>query len=832
MCNLNSLLASLLIFSWLNLPIFVSLTRPVSVPSDALPARHSAVLSALERRDYSAVERELNALRSADADAFRINNYEYLLGRTAEKRGDLTAAIRSFTAVINQGSILSEYAHWHLAQIARRQKNLSLEREQLKRLLTNYPDSLLTESAKRRLADNQLESGDSAAALQFLRTRANRTNATGREALAQIGLIQLKLNQEQAARSIFDQLLQGSRDDYALLAAQKLDLLDSRARRALSETELLTRARVYAHNRDSAATRDTYLQLIDRFPASRARSEALYAIGRSYYIEYDYTNAIKWYDRVYQESPNTSLGELGFYHTGHSYQNLGRYQEAVQRYQQVIEKYPNGEWVKGAHLNAIDSLRSAGQFDAALEWCQRTINRFSNDVTGTTALFDQGKIYLIKGNYTLALEAFTRLRTYNLSRSAPGATNPAEAEFFRTYCLEKLGRNAEAIVAYLAFPVDRNSFYGNRATQRLKALTREAQAQSAINTRFKLYQENARRELAAGNYQAAKDAANQALRLTIDTKAEAELIEILRQCYNNLPAYNQFFNLSLSPAGRELLSAGSKTPTRSHQALADELIFLGLYDEGAPELRVGTISSIKLEGEEAEQFAAQESTQPFVNISQRRRASSSTNSNWQYSLAVYLNRGSHAHPAIHYGESRFSSIPRDFYLPLLPRDIAQLLYPAPYPDELTKEARKRNLDARFLLGIARQESRFNTIAKSGSAARGMFQFISSTADRISKELKLTEFDQNDLYQPAIAIEFAGQYMADLFSEFKDNPYAVAASYNGGEIAVRRWLERARSNECERFVSEIAYQETKDYVYKVMNNYWAYCQLYREDLTSH
>jgi tetratricopeptide (TPR) repeat protein len=488
-------------------------------------------------------------------------------------------------------------------------------------------------------------------------------------------------------------------------------------------------------------------------------------------------------------------------------------------------------------------LRSAGRFEEALDWSQRTQTRFDREVTGTTALFNQAKIHLNLGNYAAALDSFTKLRSRNLSQRAPGATNRSEVEFMRVYCLEKLGRIQEAIDGYLSFPVNRNSYYGNRANERLKELSRDPKAKSAVSAKFKVYAESAKRELANGNFETAKSSANQALRLTADPNAEVELIDILRRSYNNLSAYNRYSNFNLKPVGREMIVDRSlASQERSHRTLADELLFLGLYDEGAPELSAalgaGLIGDATDEEESAESEleAAKEeeikgTEDEIVDIAQRRkrRASTGLSGEWQYSMAVYLNRGSHAHPAIRYGESTFSSVPEDFRLELLPRDIAELLYPAPYQDDLIARGRDSGVDARFMLAIARQESRFNTSAKSPSAARGMFQFIASTADRIRQDLKLESFNQDDLYSPPTAISFASQYMRNLFGEFKDNPYAVAASYNGGEQAVRRWIDRARSSEPDRFVIEVSYQESKDYVYKVMNNYWAYQQLYQDNL---
>jgi soluble lytic murein transglycosylase len=109
------------------------------------------------------------------------------------------------------------------------------------------------------------------------------------------------------------------------------------------------------------------------------------------------------------------------------------------------------------------------------------------------------------------------------------------------------------------------------------------------------------------------------------------------------------------------------------------------------------------------------------------------------------------------------------------------------------------------------------------------QFIQETALKLAAEEGIKDFELDDVYEPAIAIRLSVRYVSDLLAMFPDNPYAVAASYNSGEQNVERWIYRSRSDDVDRFTLEIAIPETKDYVAKVMNNYWAYQQLYDSPL---
>lgn len=159
------------------------------------------------------------------------------------------------------------------------------------------------------------------------------------------------------------------------------------------------------------------------------------------------------------------------------------------------------------------------------------------------------------------------------------------------------------------------------------------------------------------------------------------------------------------------------------------------------------------------------------------------------------------------------------------------LYPAMYREVILREASRRQVDPRLVLAIMRQESGFRPRAKSIAAARGLLQLTIDTAARYASHVGLNNLRDEDLYRPEISILLGSEYLSDLFRQFPDLPEAVAASYNGGEDNVARWVKRAKQNDPGVFTAEVGFDETKNYVYKVMANYRAYKQLYTKDLVS-
>lgn len=156
-------------------------------------------------------------------------------------------------------------------------------------------------------------------------------------------------------------------------------------------------------------------------------------------------------------------------------------------------------------------------------------------------------------------------------------------------------------------------------------------------------------------------------------------------------------------------------------------------------------------------------------------------------------------------------------------------YPIMYRTDLVREAKKRNIDPRFLLAIMKQESSFRASAKSPAGARGLLQLVYDTALKYNKAAGFPNLQPDDLYVPATNIAIGAEYIKFLKEEFGGLYEGIAASYNGGEDNALRWLNRSKPKEAGIFTSEIGFAESKNYVFKVMTNYRIYRELYDENL---
>lgn len=191
-----------------------------------------------------------------------------------------------------------------------------------------------------------------------------------------------------------------------------------------------------------------------------------------------------------------------------------------------------------------------------------------------------------------------------------------------------------------------------------------------------------------------------------------------------------------------------------------------------------------------------------------------TNNREALTRSLALNRAGAARKSIYAAEVLAK---RGVSSPLLD----ELLYPRYFAEFVEEDAKKFGADPALVLAIMREESRFDPRAKSQAAARGLLQFIITTARDIGREVGLVDVDPEDLYDPRIVIRLGAKYVATLSKEFGGNPYRTVAAYNAGPKQVALWTRLQPAPGDEYFVSSINFDETKEYVRKVMKSYARY-----------
>ena len=152
------------------------------------------------------------------------------------------------------------------------------------------------------------------------------------------------------------------------------------------------------------------------------------------------------------------------------------------------------------------------------------------------------------------------------------------------------------------------------------------------------------------------------------------------------------------------------------------------------------------------------------------------------------------------------------------------LFPFPYYETITANARQESLNPLLSISVMRKESTFDPTIDSHVGAVGLMQIIPRTAQWIAQSEQIPQYD---LTKPEDNIRMGTWYLAHNHQRYENNSLYAIASYNAGTGNVNRWVENF-SQDPDRFVEQIPFPETKDYVEGVFGNYWNYLRLYSKD----
>lgn len=162
-----------------------------------------------------------------------------------------------------------------------------------------------------------------------------------------------------------------------------------------------------------------------------------------------------------------------------------------------------------------------------------------------------------------------------------------------------------------------------------------------------------------------------------------------------------------------------------------------------------------------------------------------------------------------------------------PIRVLKFLYPTPYFDAVQFRSGE-SIDPFFVYSVMRQESIFNFEITSPAGARGLLQVMPATGQMLAKAEGISDFDPNMLYNPFLNIRLGTRYLIDLKREYSDDYMYVLGNYNAGPKPARRWQAAGKELSWDIRAEEISYWETRDYVKRVMGNYWIYQEIWGQD----
>ncbi|HZM34382.1 MAG TPA: transglycosylase SLT domain-containing protein [Burkholderiales bacterium] len=145
-----------------------------------------------------------------------------------------------------------------------------------------------------------------------------------------------------------------------------------------------------------------------------------------------------------------------------------------------------------------------------------------------------------------------------------------------------------------------------------------------------------------------------------------------------------------------------------------------------------------------------------------------------------------------------------------------LRYPTPFREVIAEYAKSQGLDEAWVMGLARQESRFIPEARSSAGAAGLMQVMPRTARFVAAKIGMRNYRPAAVTDVQTNVTLGTGYLRMVLDQL-GHPVLASAAYNAGPARARRWREAERPLEGAIFAETIPFGETRDYVKKVTAN---------------
>ena len=130
--------------------------------------------------------------------------------------------------------------------------------------------------------------------------------------------------------------------------------------------------------------------------------------------------------------------------------------------------------------------------------------------------------------------------------------------------------------------------------------------------------------------------------------------------------------------------------------------------------------------------------------------------------------------------------------------------------------RRWNVPLPVQMAIIHAESAFRTEALSPAGAQGLMQLMPATARWVAKRIGLKDYSSASITDMDTNVTLGTHYLSIVYSDMGNDPVLASAAYNAGPGRARKWRADGPL-EGAIYAETIPFNETRDYVKKVMSN---------------
>jgi len=150
------------------------------------------------------------------------------------------------------------------------------------------------------------------------------------------------------------------------------------------------------------------------------------------------------------------------------------------------------------------------------------------------------------------------------------------------------------------------------------------------------------------------------------------------------------------------------------------------------------------------------------------------------------------------------------------RNDMDLRFPLLFQQQVLAHSENESIDPAWTYGVIRRESAFVTDARSPVGAVGLMQLMPATAKHVSRRHSKVKYrSKSQLTHTDTNLALGTRYLRMMLKRFGGQTVLATAAYNAGGHRIDRWLPDGNELDAQRWIENIPFKETREYVTSVL-----------------
>jgi len=413
--------------------------------------RYKIGLELYQQSNYQQAISELQKVKYSTLNLPLYIKSQYLLGDCYRKIEDWDRAIEIYKDLVVDDPILTDYSLFFLAETYRLKGENRESTATYKRIIENFPQSLIISEANYQIAQNYRELKDINSALIYYKNILEDSQDNHLKAKVLLELSEIYWQEEKYIDSLnclYEILDEGYRlkrnSEPEELLIRYFYMIQEDLKDIKVPYHIMVKcADILFKYRQYNLAEDLYKEVIETFPEALDIAEVYYKMARTLYYKKEYKEAVNQCEEIIAKFPPGEITIKANYLGGNSLLASGELYFALDKYKKIIEQYPETYYARESYLRMAECYFQLGEPEKGISQWRQLTDRYPNSDQAMTTWWNLGRYYTKNNKGPEALEAYRAL-SERFSKSSLGD----DALYWRGKTLQKMGLEDEANSIY------------------------------------------------------------------------------------------------------------------------------------------------------------------------------------------------------------------------------------------------------------------------------------------------------------------------------------------------------------------------------------------------